>query len=132
MYLEEIAKMKDSRLCPSKQGIIGHVIIDSSAKFSPTAVIGPDVVIGPNVTIGANVRIKNSTILANTSILDGAYIDGSIVGWKSRIGRWARLQALCILGEDVSVKDEVCLFGTTVCPHKDVKENHLKEGDVLL
>ena len=161
LYLESLAKEGDSRLWHKGANLIGNVIIHnhngsydkpdmafnsemknseatSSLIPSDTVLIGqgckfgPNVVVGPGCRIGNNVRIKNACIMAGAVIKDGAHIDGSLIGWNSRIGKWARLQNLCILGEDVEVKDEVCLVGTVVCPHKTIKENCMEKGKVVL
>ena len=70
--------------------------------------------------------------MAGTVIKDGAFIDGSLIGWNCKIGKWARLQNLCILGEDVEIKDETNCVGTIVCPHKCIKENSMEKGKIIL
>ena len=133
IYLEAIAAAKDQRIQEQSQSITGAVVIDGTAKVAKSSLIGPNVVIGPQCQIGNNVRIKNSVIFAGTVIMDGSLVSGSIVGWRSKLGRWARLENLCILGEDVEVKAEVALNGVTVCPHKGVKESVVdKPGHVIL
>ena len=39
---------------------------------------------------------------------DHAWLNTTIVGWKSSVGRWARLEGVSVLGEDVQISDEVC------------------------
>ena len=56
--------------------------------------------------------------MAGASIKDYALVQDSIVGWHSSVGRWARLDLCCVLGEDVHIKDEVFANGATVLPHK--------------
>jgi mannose-1-phosphate guanylyltransferase len=130
-YLTAIAAKKDERIQKQSNSITGAVVIHDTAQVSKSALIGPNVVIGPNVQIGHNVRIKNSVIFGGCMIADGAYVDGSIVGWNCRVGRWSRLQRLCILGEDVDVKSECCLVGATVCPHKSVSDDILAPQIIL-
>merc|ERR1712130_437398 len=133
IYLNAIAARKDDRIQRQSECIVGAVVIDKTAKIAKSTLIGPNVVIGPNVQIGNNVRIKNSVIFGGTVIMDGVYVDGSIIGWRSKLGRWSRLTNLCILGEDVEVKPEVALNGVTVCPHKGVKESIIEQpGKVIL
>jgi len=112
--------------------ISGNVLIHESAKVGRDCRIGPDVVIGPNVVVGDGVRIANSCLLDGVSVASNALIDGSIVGWRSRIGRWARLQNLSVLGECVTVKDEVILNGTKVLPHKSVAASIYQEGTIIM
>jgi mannose-1-phosphate guanylyltransferase len=40
-------------------------------------------------------------------IKDHAWIQNSIIGWKSTVGRWSRLEGVSVLGEDVQIADEV-------------------------
>jgi NDP-sugar pyrophosphorylase family protein len=60
---------------------------------------------------------------------ENAVVIHSIVGWKSLIGRWARVQGagdyntklgITILGEDVAVEDEVVVVNCIVLPHKTI------------
>jgi mannose-1-phosphate guanylyltransferase len=48
---------------------------------------------------------------------------GSIIGWQSSIGRWARIENGSVVGEDVHFKDEIYVNGGIVLPHKEIKEN---------
>ncbi len=41
---------------------------------------------------------------------DHAWLHSTIVGWKSTIGRWTRLEGVSVLGEDVQISDEVIYF----------------------
>ena len=36
------------------------------------------------------------------------------------VGRWVRMENVCVLGEDVIVKDEIYLNGGKVLPHKSI------------
>jgi len=133
IFLEAIAAAKDCRIQRQNHSVRGAVVIHETAKVAKSSLIGPNVVIGPQCQIGNNVRIKNSVIFAGSVIMDGSLVSGSIVGWRSKLGRWSRLENLCILGEDVEVKAEVALNGVTVCPHKGVKESDVSNpGRVIL
>ena len=133
VFLNAIAAQKDDRIQKQSNTITGAVVIHDTASVPGNSSIGPNVVIGPNVQIGANVRIKNSVIFGGVVIMDGSYVDGSIIGWRSKLGRWSRLTNLCILGENVEVKSEVALDKVTVCPHKTVKETVINEpGKIIL
>jgi mannose-1-phosphate guanylyltransferase len=82
--------------------VIGNdVIIHPSAKVEEGAELGPSVVIGANCHIAAGVKISNSTIFAGTKVHSHSYIDGSIIGWKNTVGKWARVTGLTCTGEDV-------------------------------
>jgi len=43
-----------------------------------------------------------------------------IVGWRSVVGRWVRMEGTTVLGEDVIVKDELYINGGQVLPHKSI------------
>lgn len=117
LYLTSI-RSKQSALLSTEDYANGNIIVDPSSKVGTNCKIGPNVVIGPNVTIGNGVRLSDSVIMGGANIKDFAWIKDSIVGWHSSVGRWARLDATTVLGEDVHVKDEVFTNGATVLPHK--------------
>ena len=65
-------------------------------------------------------------------VRDNAVVQNAIVGWKSTIGKWARVQGtvdadsstkitVAILGEDVKVSDEVVVVNCICLPHKELK-----------
>ena len=80
------------------------MLIDPTAKIHPSALIGPNVTIGPNVVVGEGARIQRSVLLANSQVKDHAWVKSTIVGWNSRIGKWARTEGVTVLGDDVEVK----------------------------
>ncbi|XP_024364770.1 uncharacterized protein [Physcomitrium patens] len=107
--------------------IIGDVFIHRSAKVHPTAKLGPNVSISANARIGPGVRLVGCIILDDVEIKENAVVMNSIVGWKSSLGKWARVQGggdynsklgITILGEDVAVEDEVVVVNCIVLPHK--------------
>ncbi|XP_043704372.1 mannose-1-phosphate guanyltransferase alpha [Telopea speciosissima] len=107
--------------------IMGDVYIHPSAKVHPTAKIGPNVSISANARIGAGARLISCIILDDVEIKENAVVIHSIVGWKSCIGKWSRVQAegdynaklgITILGEAVTVEDEVVVINSIVLPHK--------------
>lgn len=112
--------------------IKGNVMIDASAVVDPTAEIGPNVVIGPGCRVHAGARIKNSTLLAGAVVGQCSFVDGSIIGWKSTIGKWCRITGLTVIAEDVQVKDESYLNGTKVLPHKGVEGSHPQDGTIIM
>jgi len=46
-----------------------------------------------------------------------------ILGWRSTVGRWARLENVTVLGDDVTIGDEIYVNGGSVLPHKSIKAN---------
>ena len=112
--------------------IKGNVIIDATAKIDPTSIIGPDVVIGPNCTVGPGNCIKSSTLLAGSKVDSFSLLQGSILGWKSSIGKWCRVTSLTVIAEDVQIKDETYLNGTKILPHKGVNGSHPEAGKIIM
>lgn len=107
--------------------IVGDVYVHPSAKIHPTAKIGPNVSISANARIGAGARLISCIILDDVEIKENAVVLHAIIGWKSSIGKWSRVQAsgdynaklgITILGEAVSVEDEVVVINSIVLPNK--------------
>ncbi|XP_073023587.1 uncharacterized protein [Primulina eburnea] len=110
-----------------KATISGDVYIHPSAKVHPKAKIGPNVSISANARIGAGARLVSCIILDDVEIKENAVVINAIVGWKSSIGRWSRVQGageyneklgVTILGESVAVEDEVVVVNCIVLPNK--------------
>ncbi|KAL0335695.1 UNVERIFIED_CONTAM: Mannose-1-phosphate guanyltransferase alpha [Sesamum radiatum] len=110
-----------------KATITGNVYIHPSTKVHPTAKIGPNVSISANARIGAGSRLVNCIVLDDVEIKDNAVVIHAIIGWKSSIGRWSRVQAsgdhnaklgITILGESVTVEDEVVVINSIILPNK--------------
>uniref|UniRef100_A0A1J3GGR5 Mannose-1-phosphate guanyltransferase alpha-B n=1 Tax=Noccaea caerulescens TaxID=107243 RepID=A0A1J3GGR5_NOCCA len=107
--------------------VVGDVFIHPSAKVHRTAKIGPNVSISANARIGPGVRLISCIILDDVEIMENAVVTNAIVGWKSSIGRWSRVQAegiynsklgVTILGDSVAVEDEVVVTSSIVLPNK--------------
>nr|KAJ3421466.1 mannose-1-phosphate guanyltransferase [Polyrhizophydium stewartii] len=130
LYLASVAKLSPEKLA-SDTFIEGNVLIDPTAKIGKGCKIGPNVVIGPGVVIGDGVRLNKATVMRGSSVKDNAWVKNSIIGWYSSVGRWARLDGVTVLGEDVHVKDEVYTNGATVLPHKTVSNDILEPQIVM-
>ncbi|KAL6551517.1 hypothetical protein OROGR_007671 [Orobanche gracilis] len=107
--------------------VVGDVYVHPSAKVHPTAKIGPNVSISANVRISAGVRLRSCIVLDDVEIKENAVVIHAIVGWKSSLGRWSRVQAdgdhttklgITILGESVIVEDEVVVTNSIVLQNK--------------
>lgn len=119
MYLTSL-RSKNPSLLHDETGIVGNVLVDPSAKIGKGCRIGPNVTIGPDVVIEDGACIKCSTILRGASIRQHAWLEGCIVGWRSVVGRWVRMENFTVLGEDVIIKDELYVNGGQVLPHKNI------------
>ncbi|RSH86983.1 mannose-1-phosphate guanyltransferase [Saitozyma podzolica] len=98
----------------------GNVLVDPTAEIDPTAVLGPNVVIGPGAKIGPGARLQRCVVLSNAVIRDHSWIANSIIGWNSNVGRWTRVENITVLGDDVTIKDELYVNGASVLPHKSI------------
>lgn len=125
LYLSSLAKKNSKLLTPSSESFVhgGNVLIDPTAKVGRNCRIGPNVTVGPGVVIGDGVRLQRSVVLQGSRIKDHAWVKSTIVGWNSTVGKWARLENVTVLGDDVTIADEVYVNGGCVLPHKTIKVN---------
>ncbi|KAI9682693.1 MAG: mannose-1-phosphate guanyltransferase [Trizodia sp. TS-e1964] len=125
LYLTSLAQKESKKLLPLSEPFVfgGNVLMDSTAKIGKNCRIGPNVTIGPNVIIGDGVRLQRCVLLANCKVKDHAWVKSSIVGWNSSIGKWARLENVSVLGDDVTIADEIYVNGGSILPHKSIKAN---------
>lgn len=123
LYLTSLAKRAADKLSKESYVHKGNVLVDPSATIGKGCRIGPNVVIGPNVKIGDGVRLQRCVLLDGSVVKNHACVSSSIVGWHSVLGRWSRLENTCVLGDDVTVKDEIYLNGASVLPHKSIGAN---------
>jgi mannose-1-phosphate guanylyltransferase len=101
-------------------GIVGNVLVDPTAKIGHGCRIGPNVTVGPGVVIEDGVCVKRSTLLRGATVRSHSWLDGCIIGWRSIVGQWVRMENTTVLGEDVIVKDEIYINGGQVLPHKSI------------
>ncbi|KAJ6237010.1 mannose-1-phosphate guanyltransferase beta [Anaeramoeba flamelloides] len=131
---ETIEKETQQQQQQSNSKIIGNVIVpqkENSFKIGKGCILGPNVVLGSNVTIGEGCRIFNSTILENVTIGNHTLIEGSVVGWKSKIGNWVQIRNNSVLGLDVTVRDNCILNSVSICPNKSINTS-IWEKTVIL
>ncbi|KAK6105657.1 Nucleotidyl transferase family protein [Brugia pahangi] len=152
-YLRLYHVSDPSRLCRDRAQIIGDVFIDPTAEIDPTAKIGPNVSIGAKAKIAAGVRIRETIVLAEAIINEHACILHSVIGWRSVVGAWARVEgtpispnpnipfakldnkplfntdgrlnpSLTILGSDVHVPAETVILNSIVLPYKELTSSY--------
>ncbi|KAA8518946.1 hypothetical protein F0562_016280 [Nyssa sinensis] len=131
LYLDSLRKKSSSKLAAGSQ-IVGNVLVDDSAVIGDGCLIGPDVAIGLGCVIESGVRLSRCTVMRGVRIKKHACVSSSIIGWHSTVGRWARVENMTILGEDVHVGDEVYSNGGVILPHKEIKSSILKPEIVIL
>ncbi len=75
----------------------------------------------PQAVAGPRVRYHTEMIILRPNTWKALMITLSTY-YSSRcsVGRWVRMENVCVLGEDVSVKDEVYINGGKVLPHKSI------------
>lgn len=130
LYLTSIAK-KDPASLATGPRFTGHVLVHPTAQIGDNCKIGPNVVIGPDCIIGEGVRLSRTVVLDAVTIKDHAWVQNTIVGWHSTIGRWARLEGHTVLGDDVHIADEIYVNGGCVLPHKSVS-NNITEPSIIM
>lgn len=125
LYLSSLSKKNSKILEPVTTPYVhgGNVLIDPSAKIGKNCRIGPNVTIGPDVVVGDGVRLQRCVLLAGSKVKDHAWVKSTIVGWNSVVGKWARLENVSVLGDDVSIADEIYVNGGSILPHKSIKVN---------
>ncbi|KAJ9501699.1 mannose-1-phosphate guanyltransferase [Exophiala xenobiotica] len=125
LYLSSLAKNNPKALVSPSESYVfgGNVMVDPTAKIGKGCRIGPNVVVGPGCVIGDGVRLQRCVLLEDSKVKDHAWIKSTIVGWRSTVGRWARLENVTVLGDDVTIGDEIYVNGGSVLPHKSIKAN---------
>jgi len=146
LYLSSLAKNNPKALVSNNEPYVfgGNVMVDPTAKIGKGCRIGPNVVIGPGCVIGDGARLQRCVLLEDSKVKDHAWVKSTIVGelsyfvnsgsvtatdfisltgWRSTVGRWARLENVTVLGDDVSIGDEIYVNGGSVLPHKSIKAN---------
>lgn len=90
MYLDHQQKVNQSLLATG-DNIKGNVVVHQTASVDKEALIGPNVVIGANVKVAKGARVLNSAVFEGSQIKEHSYVEGSILGWKNKVGKWSRV-----------------------------------------
>ncbi|KAL3681025.1 hypothetical protein R1sor_023981 [Riccia sorocarpa] len=131
LYLDSQRRRNPGSLATGSH-VVGNVVVDETAQIGEGCLIGPDVAIGQGCIIESGVRLSRCTVMRGVRIKKHACVSGSIIGWHSTIGQWARVENMTVLGEDVHVCDEIYSNGGVVLPHKEIKTSILKPEIVML
>jgi len=137
LHLKHLAAHEPKALADGKldgkenKAIKGNVLIGQNVTIGKNCEIGPDVIIGDGCIIGDGVRLSRTTLLEGAVIKQSAWVHSSIIGWKSTVGDWARVEGSSI-GEDVQVAREICLNEVIVLPHKGVSANIFQPGTIIM
>lgn len=122
MYLSSLRE-KSPDLLHNEEGIVGNVLVDPTAKIGRNCRIGPNVTIGPDVVVEDGACIKRCTILRGARVRSHSWLESCIIGWRCVVGRWVRMENVSVLGEDVTVKDELYINGGRILPHKSISDS---------
>ncbi|XP_063231363.1 mannose-1-phosphate guanyltransferase beta [Bacillus rossius redtenbacheri] len=119
LYLASL-RQRDPSALHAGAGVVGNVLVDPTARIGRGCRVGPNVTVGPGVTLEDGACVKRTTLLAGATVRSHSWLDGCIVGWRSVVGRWVRMENTTVLGEDVIVQDELYINGGQVLPHKSI------------
>jgi mannose-1-phosphate guanylyltransferase len=122
LYLASQRANKSERLAAGPS-FVGNVLVDPTATIGEGCLIGPDVVIGPGCVIADGVRLRGSTLLPGASVGSHSWVSNSIIGWRSKIGQWVRLENNSVLGEEVTINSELYVNECVVLPNKTVSRD---------
>eukprot|EP00002_Diphylleia_rotans_P032844 TRINITY_DN6933_c0_g1_i1.p1 TRINITY_DN6933_c0_g1~~TRINITY_DN6933_c0_g1_i1.p1 ORF type:complete len:360 (+),score=89.24 TRINITY_DN6933_c0_g1_i1:56-1135(+) len=130
LYLASL-RQHTPQVLASGSHIVGNVLIDPSAKIGNGCIIGPNVTIGPNCVVEDGVRLRGSSLLDGVVIKAHSWVSSSLIGWRSSVGRWSRVENVSVFGEDVHVADELYINGARILPHKSINQS-VPEPTILM
>ncbi len=131
MHLASMRK-RDAGALAAGPHIVGDVLVHPSATIGAGCKLGPNVVVGPDCVIEAGARVVRSTLLQGVRVRAHGLVSSSIVGWRSTIGQWARVEGGAVLGEDVQIGDETAVNGAIILPHKSIKDSIMVPGTIIM
>lgn len=112
--------------------IIGNVLVDPTSRIGDGSLLGPNVTIDSGVEIGRGCRLRNCALMRGVKIDDFSWVDSSIIGWQSTVGKWVRVQGLTVVGENVHIKDECLINGAFILPHKTITQSIHEPGTIIM
>lgn len=122
LHLDYLRKTQPEQLAHSAH-ILGNVLIHPTATVNPSALIGPNVIIGPNAVVGPGARVKDSILFSNSVVKSSAYLESTILSWRSTVGKHTRIEGLTVIAEDVNIADELYINKAQILPNTSVKES---------
>lgn len=131
LYLNFL-RNKNSEQLASGGNIQGNVLIHPDAKVHPDALIGPNVSIGAGCVVESGVRMQNTVLMDNSSVRKNSWVSGTILGWRSEIGRWTRIEGTTVVGADCKVGNEVFIHAAMILPNKDVNTSLYEQGKIIM
>ena len=125
LFLRYLQEQKPSQLAEQPQGVTIQqpCLVHPSATIAAGCHIGPSVTIGPGCVVEEGARLSNCVLLDGVRVCAHAVVMESLIGWRSSIGSWTRVEGVSVLGESVSVGPELCLNGALILPHKSISDS---------
>lgn len=122
----------EETLLPEGPHVIGNVLVDPSVRVGEGCVLGPNVTVDSGVVLGRGCRLKNCALMAGVSLADFCCVDSAIIGWRSALGKWVRIEGLTVVGEKVRVAAECLINGAFILPHKTITQSILDPGAIIM
>jgi len=113
--------------------VVGPVYIGSEVVVGKGSIVGPNSVLLDQVSVGDFSMVKGSVVMKGSRIGSSTYIKNSVVGESCSIGNWVRIESGTIIGDQVSITDEVFVNKRNyILPYKEISESIWNEGGVVL
>lgn len=131
LYLNFLRNKSSAELAKG-DNIQGNVLVHPDAKIHPDALVGPNVCIGAGCVVESGVRLQNSVLMNNSTVRKNSWVAGTILGWRSEIGRWTRIEGITVVGADCIVGNEVFIHAAMILPNKEVKNSLYEQGQIIM
>ncbi|MEM4921660.1 MAG: NDP-sugar synthase, partial [Sulfolobales archaeon] len=113
--------------------VVGPAYIGNEVVVGKGSIIGPNSVLLDQVSVGDFSMVKGSVVMKGSRIGSSTYIKNSVVGESCSIGNWVRIESGTIIGDQVSIADEVFINKRNyILPYKEISESIWNEGGVVL
>jgi len=125
LYLRFLQERRADELAAARDGvtITQPCLIHPSSTVAAGCHIGPNTTIGPGCVVEEGVRLSNCVLLEGVKCCAHAVVIDAILGWRSSVGSWTRVEGVSVLGENVIVGGEIFLNGALILPHKSISES---------
>ncbi len=108
---------------PLRFDVRGNLLCGRDVTIDVNCIFEGDVSLAANVKVGANCILKNCNIGEDSEILPFTFIDGAIIGSRTRIGPYARIRPESNLADGVHIGNFVEVKASQI--DVDSKANHL-------
>lgn len=113
--------------------IVNPVYVGREVSIGRNSIIGPNTVILDQVAVGEHTVIRGSLVMRRSHIGSSTYVKNSIIGEECSVGSWVRIESGTIVGDQVSIVDEVFVNRyNRILPYKEIADSLWKEGEIVL